>query len=113
MIDNTNITPDKKLTVIFRIESGCLGPEGKSHIVEFCNFAQNVIKLDKSNFLHWKIVPRIDKTLPEIEYKLRDKILPHDKAARYLTLFKENIDTFEDRLNEKLMNLIDDYFQTK
>ncbi|NOY66310.1 MAG: hypothetical protein GXP13_02725 [Gammaproteobacteria bacterium] len=110
MTTATNKDQDKKLTVIFRVESGCLGPEGKSHIVGFCNFAHNKFLDNNVSYLQWQISPRLDKTLPEIQYKLGNKTLSHEKAARYLSVFKENIDTFEEHLNEKLMLLIDEYF---
>ena len=37
-----NILPlsqDKKLTVVVRVESGCLGPNGSKHVEEFCSVA--------------------------------------------------------------------------
>ncbi|MFT6898769.1 MAG: hypothetical protein ACJA13_003196, partial [Paraglaciecola sp.] len=33
----------KKLTVTFRVEPGCLGPDGISHIEAFCKFAKREV----------------------------------------------------------------------
>ena len=100
---------EKKLTVVCRIEPGCLGPEGKDHIDEYCRFAQKQVEPIDSDFVHWELVPRFDKTLPEMQYKIGNKNLTHDKAAKYLEMFKKNLDVFEDHLHEKLADLVDHY----
>lgn len=100
---------DKKLTVIFRVETGCLGPEGISHIDDFCNFAQKDIETVDADFVHWELIPRHDKTLPEMQYKINNKGLDHDKASKYLQLFNKDLDEFESHLHEKLAELIDQY----
>lgn len=106
---NLNLTPDKILTVIFRVEAGCLGPEGESHIVEFCSFAHNSFTSNQPHYINWQILPRHDKHQAELQYTLSNKTLSHNKASRYLHLFNENIDAFEESLNEKLILLIDEY----
>lgn len=100
---------DKKLTVICRVEPGCLGPEGGNYIEGFCAFAQQEFASINSDFVHWEIVPRYDKSLPEMQYNISNKKLSHNKAAKYLEIFKKNIDAFEAHLNEKLVYLIDQY----
>ncbi len=100
---------DKKLTVIFRIESGCLGPQGGDHVTKFCDYAQKDVESIDSDFVHWEITPRLDKTLAEIEYKIGGKKLPHDKAAKYLGAFNKSLDEFEGHLNDRLTTLIDQY----
>lgn len=100
---------DKKLTVVVRVEPGCLGPEGQSHIEEFCRFAQIEVEPIDSDFVHWDIVPRHDKSLPEMQYKAMNKKLTHDKAAKYLQMFDKNLDEFEGHLHEKLSMLIDQH----
>ncbi len=109
MKTNLPLPQDKKLTVIFRVESGCLGPEGKDHIAEFCDFAQKEVELIDSDFVHWDIVPRNDKRKPEMQYKINNKSITHDMAERYLQLFKKSLDEFEGHLNEKLSTLIDQF----
>ncbi|WP_158967538.1 hypothetical protein [Paraglaciecola sp. L3A3] len=99
----------KKLTVTFRVEPGCLGPDGIEHIEGFCKFAkQAVAKLD-SDFVRWVIIPRFDKSLAETEYKTNNKILDHHKAEKYLRVFGKELDDFEEHLQDKLSILIDEY----
>ncbi len=100
---------DKKLTVIVRVEPGCLGPDGKDHIEEFCNFAQAEVEPIDSDFVHWEIVPRHDKSLPEMQYKTINKMLTHDKAAKYLKMFNKDLDEFEGHLHDKLAVLIEQH----
>lgn len=100
---------DKKLTVIFRVEPGCLGPDGIDHIEGFCKFAKaEVLTLD-ADFVSWEIIPRYDKTLAETEYKINEKRLTHDKLEKYLGVFAKQPDEFEEHLHEKLSVLIDQY----
>lgn len=104
---NLPLPQDKKLNVTFRVESGCLGPEGDSLIDEFCNFAQQEVETLNADFVNWEIVPRHDKSLPEMEYKISNKKLSHDKAERYLELFEKELNEFEEHLHEKIAILID------
>lgn len=100
---------DRKLEVFFRVEAGCLGPQGEEHVVEFCESAQKAVDAIDADFVHWNIMPRDDKSLPEMEYKLNSKKLTHDKAAKYLEFFDKNLDEFEGHLHDKLALLIDEY----
>lgn len=100
---------DKKLLVIFRVESGCLGPQGAEHVADFCLAAQKVVDNIDADFVQWEITPRHDKDLPEMEYKLVNKKLTHDKAAKYLSLFNKDLDEFEGHLHDKLALFIDEY----
>jgi hypothetical protein len=63
----------KKLTVTYRVESGCLGPQGKNKIVDFCQFAQKELEPLDADYVHWNIVPREDKSLPEMQYNVVGK----------------------------------------
>ena len=77
----------QKLTVTYRVEPGCLGPEGDSHVDDFCEFAQaQVVELD-ADFIHWHITPRHNKQEAEMQYNIGIKQLTHDKADKYLQLF--------------------------
>jgi len=109
MKNNSSLPQDKKLTVVCRIESGCLGPDGKDHIEAFCKFSQKEFESFNSDFVHWKIVPRHDKTLKEIQYSVNNKNLTADKTAKYLEIFEKNLDEFEEHLHDKIANLIDEY----
>lgn len=106
---NLPLSQDKKLNVTFRVEAGCLGPEGASLIDGFCNFAQQEVETLDADFVHWEIIPRHDKSLPEMEYKISNKKLSHDKAERYLELFGKELNEFEEHLHEKIAILIDQH----
>jgi hypothetical protein len=111
MKDKLPLPQDKKLMVLFRVEPGCLGPDGVEHIEKFCLYAEAQVATMDSNFVHWEIVPRFDKNLPELEYKVHHKKLTHDKAAKYLSIFQKSLDEFEEHLNDKLAMLIDEYLE--
>lgn len=104
------LSNDKKLTVIFRIEPGCLGPEGASHVEKFCIQAALQLQNVKVGFIDWQVVPRYDKSLAEIDYAINNKALNRDQASRYLQHFDEEIDDFEMLAFDKVPELIDQYF---
>lgn len=99
----------KKLTVLFRVEPGCLGPDGIEHIEGFCKYAKKEVVGLHSDFIRWVITPRFDKTLAETEYKTNNKRLTHDKAEKYLMIFGQELDDFEEHLQDKLSEMIDTY----
>ena len=106
MKDNLPLPQDKKLTVLFRVESGSLGPDGENHVAAFCEFAERELLSLDSDYIHWEIVPRRDKSLPEMEFKVDGRKLSHDKAARYLEVFGQDLDTFELHLAGNISSLI-------
>ena len=101
---------EKKLCVIFRVEPGCLGPQGADFIDDFCVFAQKSVETLESNYVRWNIVPRSDKKLLELEYQVLGKKITHFQANKYLSVFEKNLDDFETLLNDRLATLIDEYF---
>lgn len=105
------LLPDNKLTVVFRVEPGCLGPKGKDHVDDFCKYAQENVQTLDSHFSHWEIVPRHDKALPEIQYRVANKTLSHAQAAKYLEAFDRNIDEFEEDLQDRLAVLINQFLK--
>lgn len=109
MKNDLPLPQNKKLTVMFRVEPGSLGPQGKDHIGQFCAFAQKEVESIDADFVHWEIVSRDNKALPEMQYKIGNKYLTHDKAAKYLIAFNKDLDEFEGHLLEKLALLIDYY----
>ena len=109
MKNNLPLPQDKKLTIVFRVESGCLGPDGAIHIEEFCRFAQKEFETVDADFVHWKIEPRHDKSLAEMQYQVSNKKLNHDQAAKYLGVFNKDLDEFEKHLHNKFALLIDQY----
>lgn len=101
---------ERKLMVTYRVEPGCLGPEGKQHVEDFCHFAELGVKNLDADWVHWHIIPRYDKTLKELEYGVNGKRLNHDKADQYLSIFGQSLDEFEHHLEERLATLVDEFF---
>lgn len=109
MKDNLPLPQDKKLTVLFRVEPGSLGPDGVDRVAGFCEYAEKDLETLDSDFIHWVIVPRHDKTLVEMEYKIGNKKLTHDKAEKYLKIFEKELDEFEGHFVTSLSRLIGEY----
>ncbi|WP_077755547.1 hypothetical protein [Shewanella psychrophila] len=108
-----SLPKEKKLTVLCRIEPGCLGPDGLDYIADFCRFANQELKQVDANFIIWLPLPRYDKSLPEMQYSVNQKQLSHDKAAQYLDHFKSDLDDFEEHFHDKLSLLIDEFLANK
>ena len=104
------LAEDKKLTVIFRVEPGCLGPEGLSHVDKFCIQALLQLQRIHPEFLKWQVVPRHDKSLAEMDFAINGKVLSRDQAKRYLEYLKQDIDAFEMNVFDRIPELIDQYF---
>lgn len=109
MTTNMTTSTDKKLLVKFRLEPGCLGPDGADHIVNFCEFAQNELKSINIDFAEWKLSPRFDKSLPEIEYSVLGKRLNMNQVSKYFKSFNQELADCEELLDEKLAMLIERY----
>lgn len=97
---------NKKLSVTYRVEAGCLGPDGTSHIAKFCKFAQLALQTLDSDYIAWNIVHREDKTLPEMQYNVMGKMMNYQQAEKYLAVFGKSLDEFEGHLSDQLTNLI-------
>lgn len=110
MVDIDNLPENRKLIVLFRVEPGCLGPEGVEHIERFCEFAASAEKYGLPGYVSWRFEPRYDKNLPEISYCLNDKGLSPDKVERYLSVMGARTTELEDTLEQILTDLIDSYF---
>jgi len=105
----SQLSDNKKLTIIFRVEPGCLGPKGADLIDDFCAYSNSHIQDFETEIINWDIVPRLDKSLEEMQYMLNDKRLSEDKAQRYLNMLNKEIGEFEERLHEKIADLIDQF----
>ncbi len=103
------LSDDKKIIVIFRVEPGCLGPDGADHVEAFCLFAMQHITQLHANFVKWSVLPMYDKSLPEIEFRLGKMGLPDEKVNRYLTIFDNNLDDFEMIIIDKISELINQF----
>lgn len=109
MKDKLPLPKEKKLYVTYRVEPGCLGPDGKNRIEEFCIYAQQEVENIDSDYVHWDIIPRHDKSLAEIQYNVLSKNMTHTQAEKYLQIFDKSLDEFEGHLGDKLDELIDQY----
>lgn len=102
---------DKKLLVTYHVESGCLGPEGKLHVSEFCRFAQKEFKAINSDYISLSIIPRSNKKAPEMQYNLINKTMNYSQAKQYLAVFGKCLDEFEGHLGDQLAALIDEFME--
>ena len=101
---------NKKMTVLFRMEPGSLGADGTIYIEEFCEFAQMQLNACAAPYINWRIVPRYDKSLAEMEFQLASKKLASSKAGQYLAVFGEQLDVFEEKLEDNLEAIINQFF---
>jgi len=98
---------EKKLTVLYRVEPGCLGPNGKTQIDAFCEFASNKIKSMGLSFLSWDIQPRNDKKLPEMQFFIMGRNVSFEQAGIYMKKFGQDFEAFSDKLDDEMANYID------
>lgn len=103
-----SLPKEKKLSVLFRLEPGCLGPQGIDFIEAFCDFVNQ--QLQQPYFSELVVVPRFDKTLPEWEYHINNRSLDKTKVGIYLSLFKTDKNTFEQQFEEQLTESIELFF---
>lgn len=111
MSNATPLSQERKITLTYRVEPGCLGPQGLEFIEDFCVFAQRAMAPHDANFMIWRIVPRLDKSLPEMEYGVLGKTLSHQQAEQYLAALGKDIEVLEERLIDNMAQLIDGYFR--
>lgn len=109
-MQTTPLPIEKKMTVIFRIEPGSLGPDGKLYVEEFCEFAQTQLQACAEHYLNWVIVPRFDKSLAEMKFQLGNKVLNQTQTEKYLSMFGEDFSHFEDQLEDNLEAIINQFF---
>ena len=109
MTKNSPLPADKKLTVIFRVESGCLGPTGHEHIDAFCIYAQKAVGSTLSHFINWKITSRKNSSEEEMEYIINGKILSDEQTKKYMALFDTDFDEFDHEFHDRVTLLIEQY----
>jgi hypothetical protein len=102
-----------KVVILFRLEPGCLGPDGADHIETFCHVAERALVNLNADVCHWFLAPRLDKSLTEIQYSLAGKVLSRDKAVKFIDSFEQNLDEIEARFEDKLTQLINQYIARK
>ncbi|MGX9463184.1 hypothetical protein ACWXWU_18390 [Shewanella sp. A14] len=103
----------KKLVILCRLEPGCLGPDGVDHIDTFCQISERALANLNADVCHWFIAPRFDKSLVEMQYSLAGKVLSRDKAVKFIGSFEQDLDLIEERFENKLTQLINQYIARK
>ncbi|GGI90650.1 hypothetical protein [Shewanella gelidii] len=101
------------LTIMYRIEPGCLGPDGLEHVEAFCLVSQKFFNQTDKLGIEWHIVPRYDKTLSEFQYSVASKRLDSCQAEKVLSAFNLDLNTVLESFEDKLPELIDQYIAAK
>lgn len=102
-----------KLVILYRLEPGCLGPDGVDHIATFCQLAERALVHLNADICQWFLAPRFDKSLIEFQYSLAGKVLSHDKAVKFVASFDQQLDVIEAQFEDKLTQLINQYIARK
>lgn len=109
MKDLQSIPEENKLTITFRVEDGCLGPQGESHVDSFCRYAQQKFEHSEPTFIRWLFVHRSDLSQAEVEYQIGHKHLTREYADKYLHVFDNTLDQIETQLFDQVTTLIEQY----
>jgi len=105
--DTTQKMP--RLTITFRVEPGCLGPQGNEYVTPFCKQAHQTFQALEADVIEWNIVPRFDKALDEIEFKLQNKLLNQAQTSKYFNIIERSQEETEELLHNKIADLIDEF----
>ncbi|CAM3835742.1 MULTISPECIES: hypothetical protein [Pseudoalteromonas] len=103
------LSDDKKLYLLYRVEPGCLGPSGAQMIEHFCVYANQ--QLAAPYFAHYQFTPRFDKSKAERQYSINTRLLSESQAHTYLTHFDTTKDEFEEQLDELLTQAIENFLE--
>lgn len=101
-----------KLTIQIRVEPGCLGPDGKSHIDTFCVAASRIFAAIEPERVSWVLIPRHDKQLPEQECFIEGRKLSEDQASLLLQRMGLTLAALQERSDALLAQLMERYFKT-
>lgn len=101
------------LGMTIRVEPGSLGPDGLDHVEAFCDLAEKVFNKTESSQLTYKIVPRYDKTLPELELLMNQVSLPQARALLVLDKLDLTFEQIEENVMERISTLIDRFLGHK
>ena len=101
---------NKKLLIVYRLESNCLGLQGDSQIDDFCaHLTKNILPVH-SSFIKWTVLPRLNVDEKEIEYLLDSKLLSLKQTSKYLANFDKNIADLEGEISDLILNQVEHYF---
>ncbi|MDU0111802.1 hypothetical protein RT723_02010 [Psychrosphaera aquimarina] len=101
------------LKLVVRVEPGSLGPDGLDHVESFCMVAEKVFSKVEFANLTFKIVPRYDKKLPELELLMNRAPLPQQRAVLVLDKLNLTFELIEEEVMERISKLIDRFLGHK
>lgn len=96
-----------ELILLYRVEPGCLGPDGLNHVEAFCRFSNAQRRPSDWPALRWHFTPRYDKSLPEIEFRWHEKPLRTAQVEQILSRLQTNLERVEAEMGEKTAELIE------
>lgn len=105
----TQIIDQNKIQITYRIEAGCLGANGKDKVVGFCQYLTQQLNQCYGEFSQWQSAPHTDRKLAHIEYGIQNKSLNSEQVKTYFSLLKQDKDTFEEELEDQVVQFIEDY----
>lgn len=111
MPETSDLSATTLLQITFRVEPGSLGPQGRDHVEAFCGLAQQALKPLDAAVMALDIVPRLDKSKPEIECHLSGKKLTQTQMDQWLQSCGYSFDQVEDYLAREISQLIKRYRQ--
>lgn len=97
---------NRVMTLVYRVEPGCLGPDGIKYVEEFCNHS-NKVMAQWQEAIQFFFTPRYDKSRPEVEYKLLGKTMKREQVESYIERLGITLEDFEADLGEKTAELIE------
>ena len=100
---------DIRIQLLYRVEPGCLGPDGIEHIEEFCAFAEK--KIPPPNYAVFSFIPRYNKLLDEKEYTLLNRRLSQSQVESYFTKIDKQLDDFESQIDELIAFAVEAFFK--
>jgi hypothetical protein len=104
---------ENKLNILIRVEPGSLGPDGLDHVEPFCDVAKRYYSRLYTELVDWDVLPRYDKTLPEMEFTINGRPLTSQQTEKMLQLVNKDEEQIEMEVMDHLAKLIDKYLGHK
>ncbi|MEM7209046.1 MAG: hypothetical protein AAF434_14580 [Pseudomonadota bacterium] len=102
-------TDKTRVLITYRIEPGCLGPDGDQHVDAFCEFVQPYLSVLYPRSCTWNVVPRHDKALDEIEYSLIGRKLTKAQSLKFFESMNSDLPRIEQQAQTVLVESIEVY----
>jgi hypothetical protein len=100
-----------QINALFRLEPGCLGPNGIDLAHAFCDQIKSDLQthINDNQIINWRIEPRFDKSLPETEYSLNERSINAEQAKLLVEKLGSDLDDIEMKLHDLLAEWIDEF----